>query len=227
MGLFDRLAGGKRKKEQEARENAESLLDYSGMRVEVYDAENTLLFVARLSITPGGLVQLHQLSAGGEGLDAAPFPVTVRGFFEAQKLAVHMSGTASWVSDRLWRVEEFRVTSKENDRAFFRQGIDTSGEVTRIGTLGSQACPCEVVNISAGGVCIHTSEQFGAGNLLVLRSRLLPDQDLPPVMCEVRRVTEKKKGLYEYGCQFVDLHPAMEDQIARAIVELQRQKLRL
>ena len=227
MGLFDRLSGGGKNKKKEKGGSDESLLDYSGMRVEVLDAEGQMLFTARLSVSEGGLVQLYQQSDGpaGEGLE--PFPVQLRGYHTTQNKAVHMTGTAFWVSDGLWRVDQFRVTGKDNDRAYYRQGIDTGGELVRLGSLGSEpAASCEVVNISVGGVCVRTDREFAAGDRVLLRSRLLPNQNLAPLICEVKRISEKRKGQFEYGCQFVDLNPAQEDQIAKAILELQRQRIR-
>ena len=230
MGLFDRFTGGGKNKKTEKTEKTgadESLLDYSGMRVEALDAEGKLLFLARLSISEGGLVQLYQQTEGFSGEGQEPFQIQLRGYHTTQNKAVHMTGTALWVSDQLWRVEQFRITGKENDRTSFRQGLEANGEVIRLGSFGSESsAACEVVNISVGGVCFRTEHEYMSSDRLLLRSQLLPNHSMVPLICEVRRVTKKDKGQFEYGCKLLDLTPAQEDQIARAILELQRQRIR-
>ena len=59
-----------------------------------------------------------------------------------------------------------------------------------------------------------------------LKSRLLPDSELKPVVCTVCRVTERKNGMFDYGCQFTELDAAAEDEISKAILQLQMKRIR-
>ena len=235
MGLFDFLRGGKGdratgKKKKDAQED-EYIIDYSGMRVEVLDAEDHLLFVARFSASPSGKVNLYQLSAGTVSEEKLPpegagLPVRLRGYYDRRKVAIHMTAMIFLSDDGIWSAEDVLVVSRVNDRAFFRQNLDMKGEVLRLESTGGKFIPCEMVNISAGGACIRTAEQFQVGDKLVLKAQLLPGEKVEPLPCGTLRVTEKKKDVFEYGCKFIDLTPAAEDQIAKAIMELQRRQMR-
>ena len=234
MGLFDFLSGDKAKKKRTAI-SEESMMDYSGMRLEVMDENSTLLFVARLSISDYGDVQLYQITdyamplpENGDGAEdaAITIPVLMRGYFELEKTALHMQGDITPISDGLWKVERFRVTGRENDRGFFRQGTNNVGTLHPIGSSSGVEMACDVVNISASGVCFRTMEEFEVGDRLQLRSKLLLDQPALVVNCEVCRISGGRKDEFEYGCKFIDLNQTMQDDLARVIVDLQREKLK-
>ena len=244
MGLFDFLSRSGKNKPAPAPARV-SLEEYSGMRVEVLSPEHALYFLARLRVA-GSAVELERVSESalsepeeqtedGEADEASeaaeepkPLPVLLRGFEERTRLAVHMEGDMTHISGSLWRVTGLRVQGKDNDRAFFRQDVGTAGEVMLVGKPGASPDiqKCRVVNISAGGACVRTAERYELGDKLLLRSRLLPDSELKPLFCTVRRVTERKGGEVEYGCQFSGLDGALEDEIAKAILKLQMARMK-
>ncbi|MBR3560452.1 MAG: PilZ domain-containing protein [Oscillospiraceae bacterium] len=216
MGLFDRRknSGG----------NQQNLSEYAGMRLEVMDEDGRMLFVARSSVTWDGTMELQPITV--PHLDhTSSLSVTMRGYEEAIRKAVHMEGELEQRANSTWRVSSFHVTGKDNDRAFYRQETSAEGDVMPMKQMGVMSNPCRLVNISAGGVCIHTDINFRVGEKLLLRSNRVGDLQLPPLICVVRRVSRRKQG-YEYGCEFVDLRPAVEDAIARAIMEMQRKRMR-
>ena len=249
MGLFDFLSRSEKTKPAAAPARA-SLEDYSGMRVEVLSEEHELYFLARLRIS-GGTAEMERVSesalllpqeledvpeddegaggdAGTEKPEPQPVHVLLRGFEETTRLAVHMECDMTHISGKLWRVTGLRVMGKDNDRAFYRQDVGTEGEVMLIGKAAASPDikKCRVVNISAGGACIRTEETYEAGDKLLLRSRLLPNSELKPLFCVVRRVTPRKGGETEYGCQFSDMEPAVEDEIAKTILKLQMNRMK-
>lgn len=168
--------------------------------------------------------------------EAAPVPaeppekpeyhVLLRGYEERVRQAVHMEADITHDHARIWTYRNLRIVSKENDRAFFRQDIGTDGEVLPMAHLGNAPFPCKLVNISAGGACVQTDYVFEPGEKLLLKSRLLPDSELKPVVCTVCRVTERKNGMFDYGCQFTELDAAAEDEISKAILQLQMKRMR-
>ena len=234
MGLFDFLSGDRAKKHR-AVVSEESMMDYSGMRLEVMDMDGALLFVARLSISDYGDVQLYQITdyampqpESGEEADEAAIviPVKMRGYFELEKTALHMQGEISPNSEGLWKVENFHITGRENDRGFFRQGTNNVGTLHPLGADSGVEMTCDVINISASGVCFRTMEEFENGDRLQLRSKLLQNQPPLVVNCEVCRISGGRKDEFEYGCKFIDLNQTMQDDLARVIVDLQREKLK-
>lgn len=232
MGFFDLFSNTERTKKGTApAKKAESLSEYSGMRVEVLTPENELLVMAKLAIAPGGHMELQPLSKFNleRTQDDEPLPVKLRGFDMEQQKAVHMECMITQSTDSYMLITRLKITSKDNDRAFFRQGMEASGEIVQIGRVGaSPVIRCEVVNISAGGACIRTNEAYDMGDKLMLKLNLnlTPDQETVPLPCLVCRVVERRKGQFEYGCRFINLNEATENQIVKAIMELQRKRIR-
>ena len=252
MALFNLFSNNARKSSGEsptvrtgAGDAAESLRAYSGMRVEVMSLGNDLLFLAKLFVLQGGIVELQQVSETVPGMEAdsgkspdpgtgsaaereeeKPFQVNLRGYEEKLQKAIHMTGVITRLTPEVWRVDNVKVTSKDNDRAFFRQNTQAAGEVTRIGRNDSEVGVCEIVNISAGGVCIRTKEEYETGDKLMLKAHLIPGKGVTPLLCEIRRASAKRGGNFEYGCQFLELSKTEEDQIAKAIMDMQRSQLK-
>ena len=228
MGLFDlfsRDGRGKQAPKQVKRE--ETIATYHGMRVEVMSENGSeLLFTARLALVPEeGVMELYMLSDLVSPLDRDPYPAKLRGFEARQGVAVHMKGMISQETDVTWRVENLQVLGKDNDRAFFRQATDVRGEVTRMQSDDNDTYQCVVRNISAGGVCFQVSRLFRIGETLSLSAQFLPGQKMAPMLCRVRRVTPRRSGYY-YGCQFLRLDSVTENQISKAIMQLQMERLK-
>ncbi len=213
MGLFGRGRS----------DNHQNLSEYSGMRMEVMDEDGHLLFVARSSVTWDGQMELQPITTPNID-DVDGVSVLMRGYEEAIQKAVHMEGELEQHSNT-WRVSDLHVTGKDNDRAFFRQETSVEGDVLPMKQVGITSNHCRVVNISAGGVCILTDRTFRVGDKLLLRANQMEELQLPPLICVVRRMTRRKNG-FEYGCEFVDLRPAVEDTIVKAIMEMQRKRMR-
>ena len=71
---------GKRAEEPAKEEEPEEALDvYSGMRVEVTDADGRMLFVAKLLGLRGSQAELHQYSESDLPQEEEPLPVKIRG----------------------------------------------------------------------------------------------------------------------------------------------------
>ena len=225
LDLFSRSGSGKQAPKQEKHE--ERVAAYHGMRMEVISEEGSeLLFTARLALVPEeNLVELYMLSDLVKPLDWEPYPANLRGFDTAQGMAVHMRGMISRETDVTWRVEGLEFLGKDNDRAFFRQATELRGEVTRTESDDKDTYQCVVRNISAGGVCFQSAEQFEVGETVSLNAQLLPGQEMEPLLCQVRRVTPRRGGNY-YGCQFLQLNSVKENQISKAIMQLQMKRLR-
>lgn len=248
MGLMDFLSrDGRGKQAPKEAKQEERIAAYHGMRMEVMSTDGSeLLFTARLALVPEkGVVELYMLSDLARPLDREPYPANLRGFESTQGLAVHMRGMISQETEVTWQVEDLEFLGKDNDRAYFRQTTDLRGEITRTEPDGEEifhrmdlpgevtreksnerlTYPCVVLNISAGGVCFQTKEQFNVGETLTLSTQLLPGQEIAPLTCQVRRVTPRRGGNH-YGCQFLQLNSVKQNQISKAIVQLQMKRLR-
>ena len=230
MGLFDWLRGEKKTAAKPAAKPEESLQDYSGIRVETLSEKDELLFTAKLVISSGGLGELQLLSEdnGPELGEEERIPLRLRGFDEGTQRAIHLQADGWRFSTTLWRLENLRITGRANDRAYYRQEMDIAGDVMRVGVpdVLPEIKQCVVLNLSVGGVGIQADTSYQMGDRLLLRARILAGGGEIALFCTVRRIVQRRPGVYEYGCSFDMLDPYAEDQVAKAIMAMQMKRRR-
>lgn len=217
MGLFSW------RKNKNKDDGSSDLTEFEGMRFEVMDEREHLLFSARAGVTWDGALELRPTIVPRFPPGASYIPVLLRGYEPSVKKAIHMEGNIVPLGDGRLQVEDLKLTGKDNDRAFYRQATAIVGSVMPLRQRGVEALPCRVLNVSAGGVCLQVRAECMVGEKLLLRSSLLDGWKEMALMCVVRRAT-RRKNAFEYGCEFVDLSPALEEAISRAILEMQLQQ---
>ena len=227
MGLLDMFH--KRAKEQPLQEKrepeeAEGLEIYSGLRVEVTSFDGQLLFVAKLLGLHGNRGELHQYSEMELPETEEPRHVRIRGYSDHERKAVYMEGKISPLPRHIWQVEELTVGRVGNDRAFFRLDTNLSATATMFSGLAMGEKPCVMLNISVGGACISSEYRYHEGDKFLLKVRLMEDRPESAMFCQILRVIEKDKQKYEYGCRFLELTDADQEQITQNIFAVQRQK---
>ena len=84
--------------------------------------------------------------------------------------------------------------------------------------------PCKLLNISVGGASISSEHRYHEGDKFLLKVKLLEDRPESAMYSKVVRVIEKDGGAYEYGCRFLELTEADQEQITRNIFAAQRKK---
>lgn len=198
---------------------------YSGMRVEVTEMNGNILFVAKLMSLHGNQAELHQYSASSAPKAEEPFPVVIRGYSDRDRKAVYMEGVISPLPENKWSVEELRVCRVENDRAFFRLATNLDATATMFSGLAMGEKPCKLLNISVGGACISSECRYHDGDKFMLKVKLLEDRPESVMFSQVMRVIEKSDAGYEYGCRFLELSEADQEQITQNIFAAQRQKM--
>lgn len=226
MKLFH-LFGGKgdvppQKIEKES--DGDELEIYSGMRVEVTAPNGRLLFVAKLMGLHGNQAELHQYSETALSQTEEPFPVQIRGYSDRERKAVSMEGVIAPLPQNKWSVAELKVCRVGNDRAFFRLDTDLEATATMFSGLAMGEKPCRLLNISIGGACIRSESRYHEGDKFLLKVRLLEDRPESAMFSQVMRVIEKDDAGFEYGCRFLELTEADQEQITQNIFAAQRQK---
>lgn len=227
MGLFD-LFGKKEKvqppQEDRGMDEAEEFHIYSGMRVEVTTEAGQILFVAKLLGLRGDKAELHQYSESELLQDAGSIRARIRGYSDHERRAVYMEGVITPGPKHIWQVEELTVVRIGNDRAFFRLDTDLPATVTMFSGLAIGERPCRLLNVSIGGAGISSEHRYHEGDKFLLKVRLLEDRPESAMYSKVVRVIEKDGGAYEYGCRFLELTEADQEQITRNIFAAQRKK---
>ena len=205
-------------------ENDEGELEiYSGMRVEVTAFDGRMLYVAKLMGLHGNQAELHQYSEAAISREE-PFPVRIRGYSDRDRKAVYMEGVIAPLPQNKWSVTELNVCRIGNDRAFFRLDTNLDATATMFSGLAMGEKPCKLLNISIGGACIGSEIRYHEGDKFLLKVRLLEDRPESAMFAQVVRVIEKDGAGFEYGCRFLELTEADQEQITQNIFAAQRQK---
>lgn len=230
MGLFG-LFGKKDKRQQNQESSKARGIDeyeiYSGMRVEVTTfAEDRLLFVAKLMGLQKDTAKLYQYSelitAHITEPEAESIHVKIRGYSDHERKAVHMEGFILPEQNHIWQVEALSIKKVNNDRAFFRLSTDIEAAITTFGGFGAGEKTCRMLNISVGGACIRTEDEYHENDKFLLKVKLLEDRPPSVMYCQVLRIIKHEGEEYEYGCQFLELTEEDQEKIIQNIFEAQR-----
>lgn len=203
----------KKKDEADRISDMRELEIYSGMRVMVEDQEGKMFFVASLQDPQRNTAQLYQYSASEEETGAENIPVRVRGYNDCERKAVFMEGTMSSAGKHIWQLQDLIITKIENERAFTRLSTDIDATVTADDGTNEGEKNCRLLNISIGGVSIGSEYRYYKGDRFLLKARLLEERPVSVMYCEVLRVVEKAASRFEYGCRFLELTEADQEEI--------------
>lgn len=223
LNLFGRKADASPQESQQ--ETAEDELEiYSGMRVEVTAYDGRMLFVAKLMGLHRNQAELHQYLEAAISQVEEPLPVRIRGYSDRDRKAVYMEGVIAPLPQNKWSVEDLKVCRIGNDRAFFRLDTNLDATATMFSGLAMGEKPCKLLNISIGGACIGSESRYHDGDKFLLKVKLLEDRPESAMFTQIVRVIEKGDAGFEYGCRFLELTEADQEQITQNIFAAQRQK---
>ncbi|HCT92317.1 MAG TPA: PilZ domain-containing protein [Lachnospiraceae bacterium] len=201
---------------------------YSGMKVVVERPGGQMLFIAKLQNLNRDTAELYQYSDAGVLRDTEVLNETdaikaeIRGYNDRERKAVFMEGTIIPRQKHVWRVEGLNVTRVENERSFSRLSTDLDAAVVISDGDNTKEQACRLLNISAGGASIGSAHRYHKGDTFLLKAKLSED-NIPSVLyCEILRVMEKNVSSYEYGCRFLELTEADQEQIAQNIVLMEK-----
>lgn len=214
MGLF----GSKNKTRDRDYINLAELL---GLRIEVMTREEKLIFAATLGITPDGNMELRPLATPRLDPSIPRYPVMLRGYQSEKKEAIHINCFISAGKDGNWNIEETEVVGRDNDREFFRLETSIPGEFTAASRRNQAVMMCQIINVSAGGLALITAHPLEIGEKLTIRSVMLESKGIPPMICTVCRCARRKAGI-EYGCEFDNLSPQMEEKLVRTVMDMEQ-----
>ena len=226
MGLFN-LFGKKTPKKTpqkgEKPRDAEEMVVYSGMRVEVMDANERMLFVAKLLNLHESSADLHQYSELAFDPGEGPVHAKIRGYSDYQRKAVYMEGDIAPAAHKIWAVEKLKISRVANDRAFFRLLTNLDATATVFSGLGIGEKPCKLLNISVGGAAISSAYKYHMGDKFLLKVKLLEDRPVSAIFSQVVRIIEKDGTSFDYGCQFLELTEEDQEKITQNIFAVQLQ----
>lgn len=201
-----------------------------GIAVEVLTMENKLSFVGRVESVHGGAVVIRE--AKGDELPPVMYNKEVKLRYFRDTGNVLLRGKICGSTDLIWKVDRLESTFAKDQRAFFRQRISPHASAkcfrrSARGVVAREGYPCEVVDVSAGGLLIVSQEVYQEGDRLIVGgARLVAGMDPFSFECKVRRVGTPDMGAIRYGCQFESLPMKEQDRLLRAIFTVQREEIR-
>lgn len=203
---------------------------WPGMMVEVMTLENRLLYVGRVEKIQNEGVCIREANDDTLPMVLVNKAVKVRFYRESDNIV--LQGKVCGSTLKMWKIDRLESTFAREKRGFFRQSISVNIEA-RCGKRPAKGgppkvfFPCQVLDISAGGMLISCSENFVEGARLLI-DRAVLEADAPPFSfnCQVRRAGEWQKGISRYGCQFEALTPKEQDRLLQAIFSIQREEIR-
>lgn len=213
----------------------EPVIDYGlrpGMTVEVLTVKNRLTFMGRVESYKNGAVIIRE--ANGDTLPMVLYnkEIKLRFFFNRKNLV--LNGKICGSTKYIWKVDRLESAFSKEQRAFFRQRISLKTPAlcarrSSAGVEAKRAAPCELLDISAGGLLLTSREEYQEGNRLSITGVYLVEKEEPfAFRCLVRRVGEEKEenGSIRYGCQYESIAPREQDRLLSAIFTLQREEIR-
>lgn len=209
------------------RNDTRELEIYSGMRVLVENPDGTLLFIAKLKDPQSHMAELYQYSEVDffqdmdteAFLKTTPVPVKIRGYNENKRKAVFMEGNLIPKQKHVWQIDGLNVTTIENERSYPRLDTDIDAAIMISGENDTEERACKLFNISVGGAGIGSEDPYYKGDKFFLKAKLFDDKRTFVVYCEVMHVTQKDTSQFEYGCRFLELTEASQEEITRFIAQ--------
>lgn len=195
-----------------------------GMIVEVTTPQDRLLFAGRMYSFYDGVVSIQDLNDDPLPMVLVGKPLKLGFFRERDKLVLRGKVCSSTM--KMWKVNQLEKTFIQEQRSFFRQstGVDLAAQC---GRPQGPTSPCQVLDVSAGGMQISCTEKFEEGErLCIVDAPLLANQPPFTFNCLIRRASLWKGDVYRYGCQFDALSPKDQDRLLQAVFTLQREEIR-
>lgn len=216
---------------KEQKLNPEELGLREGMGVEVLTAANYLAFMGKVKRIQDGAIILRD--AKGDDVPQVVYGQEIKLRFLQNGETAMLQGKICGSSSELWKVDRLEVKFTKEQRAYFRQSISTNVQARCIrrspqGVRAKASTPCQVLDVSAGGLLFSSGELYEEGQRLTLIGVRLVDSMEPfEFNCQVRRAGKLKGGAARYGCQFETLAERDQDRLLRAIFTVQREEIRL
>lgn len=201
-----------------------------GMVTEVMTLENRLIFVGKVSKVGDGSVYVREANDDELPMVLVNKELKIRFFREEDNVV--LQGKVCGSTARMWKVDQLKSTFFKEQRAFFRQSISVNvqarcGKRLNRGGPPSVFFPCQVLDISAGGMLISCAEIYIEGERLVITEvPLVAEAPTFTFNCQIQRAGEWQKGVNRYGCRFESLSPRDQDRLLQAIFTIQREEIR-
>lgn len=214
--------------------------DYVGSFCRVLNDKNICYFIGQIEEFSSVHDELKIVPLrSGTIPQQLPYNAPVKLHVQHQNQVIILYGFMRRQTPRFWWIQPDTIIEREDQREGFRQALHGTGMVMRKRGEEAEKVPCELIDISLGGVCIRCRKALHVSESIVIsEASLYPDStNLYTFECIVCRSFTKRdsdmsdsepqppKETY-YGCAFESLSSAESDRLYRDIFFLQKQDRR-
>lgn len=203
----------------------------AGNMVEVLTGDNRLELLARVVDYTGDVISVQD--AQGRELPTVLYNRDV-------KLRINQNGVSGIILGKIcgstknfWKIDRLQKMTVSEKREYFRQAtllkakvqcLRRSAHAPRL-SRGVDPTVCSVLDLSAGGILIRSSEPFQVGDCLLVSDLRIGAEKPFRFVCRVQRVENELGRAAQFGCQFEPMDQREEDRLLRAIFSIQRQEI--
>lgn len=202
-----------------------------GNMVEVLSEDNHLELLARVINYTGDMITIQD--AGGQELPSILYNRDVKLRITQNGVSGVILGKICGSTKQFWKIDRLHTTAVSEKREYFRQAVrcgakvkclKRSNQAPRL-ARGKDFTVCSVLDISAGGILIRSSEPFQLGDQLLITDVRLAGEKPFRFSCFVQRSEREFGRGTQFGCQFVPMDQREEDRLLRALFSVQRQEI--
>ena len=198
---------------------------YPGMRIEVLNASDELLFEAKVArVLREDFAEIEKITEGPFEPGDDLIPVRLRCFNAKLNRGLWLEGNMLRFGHKTttyWLLEKLHVVGQDSGRTYSRAFFSAEGRVRAEDAPEAEAADCQITNLSYGGAAVRTAARFREGATVLLDIRVRKGRSQGALPCIVRRVTERDDGSFDYGCQFVTDTQEQDDRVIRTLLEVQ------
>lgn len=202
-----------------------------GNMVEVLSGDNHLELLGRVVNYTGDMISIQD--ANGQELPSILYNRDVKLRITQNGVSAVILGKICGSTKQFWKIDRLHTTAVSEKREFFRQAVRSGAKVKCLKrsaqaprlNRGEEPTVCTVLDISAGGILIRSTEPFQLGDQLLITDVHLANEKPFRFTCFVQR-TEREFGQgTQFGCQFEPMDQREEDRLLRALFSIQRQEI--
>lgn len=148
--------------------------------------------------------------------------VQVNGYAKTLKSVSYRANIADSRARRC-KITGLTAIKHENMRKSVRIPSNASCRMENVEKMSIEDFVSTMRNISTGGACVSTSEEFFVDDAVTIRVRLTDDQPELTLTGKICRVSQKGNAEYECGIQFNSMDDTQQAELNSALYRLQAQ----
>lgn len=210
----------RRKNDDNTDSNSGDKTDYT--RVEVTTNNNVLLYLGNMKVIDKTQVEIHNREDEQFGSIIYNTPVKLKGYKGGDSFVI--GGKIRGSSPNKLRICDIELLTNTENRRSARQVVMISGEASTVYDRYNYDTDCYILDISSGGVKVSLNTMLKVGSVLKIKFEYTNEKIV--ITCVIKRIIEKSNRRYVYGCQFTEDNNKVQSDIARIVMNIERDNIK-